>query len=90
MSSLTLYQRAAAAAMVTMPTTGQLRGTVPVDKRSLAPGGGTGDDAYDWATEGNDDLPVPTGKVNLDSVQSQIDDIHEQIAHSEGAITSRS
>ena len=58
---------------------------IPADKLTNAPA--AGDDAYPWATEGNDDLLVPTGKVNLDAVQSQIDDIHEQLAHSEGAIT---
>ena len=45
-----------------------------------------GDDAFEWATEGNTDV-IPTGKVNLDAVQNQIDDIHEQIAHSTGEIS---
>ena len=48
-------------------------------------GEGGGDDAYPWATEGNDDL-VPTDKVNFAPVQTQIDEIVDQIAHSEGTI----
>ena len=48
-------------------------------------GEGGGDDAYPWATEGNDDL-VPTDKVNLSGVQNQIDAIVDEIAHSEGTI----
>ena len=49
-------------------------------------GEGAGDDAYPWATEGNDLLLVPTDKVNLSGVQNQIDEIVDQIAHSEGTI----
>ena len=49
-------------------------------------GEGVGDDAYDWATVGNDLLLVPTDKVNLSGVQNQIDEIVDQIAHSEGTI----
>ena len=50
-------------------------------------GGGDGDDAYDWATVGNDALLVPTDKINFSGVQNQIDEIVDQIAHSEGTIT---
>ena len=57
---------------------------IPADKLTNAPGGG--DDAYDWATVGNDALLVPTDKVNLAGVQSQIDEIVDEIAHSEGEI----
>ena len=56
---------------------------IPVDKLSNAPGG---DDAYDWATVGNDALLVPTDKINFAGVQSQIDEIVDEIAHSEGEI----
>ena len=48
-------------------------------------GEGGGDDAYPWATEGNDDL-VPTDKVNFEPLQIQIDEIVNEIAHSEGTI----
>ena len=58
---------------------------IPAGKLTLAPSGEGGDDAYEWATEGNLDV-IPSGKVNLDSVQSQIDDIHDQLAHAEGTI----
>ena len=47
--------------------------------------GTTGDDAFPWATEGNNDL-VPTDKINFDPVQNQIDVIVEEIAHSRGTI----
>ena len=50
-------------------------------------GGEAGDDAYDWATVGNDPLLVPTDKINFSSVQNQLDDIVDQIAHSAGTIT---
>ena len=50
-------------------------------------GEGGGDDAYPWATEGNDDL-VPTDKINFAPVQIQIDEIVNEIAHSEGTINS--
>ena len=50
------------------------------------PGEGGGDDAYPWATEGNDDLLVPTDKVNFAPLQIQIDEIVNEIAHSEGTI----
>ena len=57
------------------------------DHEANHPGGqGSGDDAYDWATVGNDLLLVPTDKVNLSGVQNQIDEIVDQIAHSEGTI----
>ena len=46
-----------------------------------------GDDAYDWATEGNDLLPVPTDKVNFAGIQNQLDVIVEEIAHSRGTLT---
>ena len=52
------------------------------------PGEGGGDDAYPWATEGNDDLLVPTDKVNFAPLQIQIDEIVNEIAHSEGTINS--
>ena len=48
------------------------------------PGEGGGDDAYPWATEGNDELLVPTDKVNFEPLQIQIDEIVNEIAHSEG------
>ena len=35
---------------------------IPADKLGNAPGGGGGDDAYAWATEGNDD-PIPEDKL---------------------------
>ena len=44
-------------------------------------------EAYDWATVGNDTLLVPTDKINFSSVQNQLDDIVDQIAHSAGTIT---
>ena len=43
--------------------------------------------AYDWAQVGHDELQVPSAKVNLDGVQSQIDDIHAELAHAGGEIT---
>ena len=46
-----------------------------------------GDDAYEWATVGNDELQVPTAKVNLVGVQNQIDTITDELAHGAGAIT---
>ena len=52
------------------------------------PGEGGGDDAYPWATEGNDELLVPTDKVNFEPLQIQIDEIVNEIAHSEGTINS--
>ena len=57
-------------------------------KRALAPGVDTAALCLPRGngTEGNTDV-IPAGKVNLDAVQNQIDDIHEQIAHSEGDIT---
>ena len=59
------------------------------DHEANHPGGqGSGDDAYPWATEGNDDLLVPTDKINFAPVQNQIDEIVDQIAHSEGTINS--
>ena len=51
-------------------------------------GEGGGDDAYPWATEGNDELLVPTDKVNFEPLQIQIDEIVNEIAHSEGTINS--
>ena len=62
---------------------------IPANKLSNAPGGGTGDDAYEWATEGNDELLVPTDKINFDPIQNQIDVIVDEIAHSMGTITRR-
>ena len=57
------------------------------DHEDNHPGGvGSGDDAYPWATVGNDLLLVPTDKVNLSGVQNQINEIVDQIAHSEGTI----
>ena len=41
-----------------------------------------------WATEGNDELLVPTDKVNFEPLQIQIDEIVNEIAHSEGTINS--
>ena len=52
------------------------------------PGEGSDDDAYPWATEGNDDLLVPTDKINFEPLQIQIDEIVNEIAHSEGTINS--
>ena len=45
-------------------------------------------DPYDWAAEGNDALLIPTDKQNFEPIQVQIDEIHEQIAHAQGPITS--
>ena len=50
-------------------------------------GGEGGDDAYDWATVGHDDELVPTDKINFAPGQLQIDEIVDQIAHSEGTLT---
>lgn len=46
-----------------------------------------GDDAYDWATEGHDAEQVPTVKVNLSGVQSQIDRITDELTHEMGPVT---
>ena len=54
---------------------------------TLPAGGGTGDDAYDWATVGHDDELVPTAKVNLAGIQTQLDEIVDQLAHASGPTT---
>ena len=73
---------AAPTATSTMTAIGWFAGTVVAGE-----GGGDGDDAYDWATVGNDALLVPTDKINFSGVQNQIDEIVDQIAHSAGTIT---
>ena len=60
---------------------------IPANKLTLAPGGtGTGDDAWSWAEQDNED-PIPTSKVNYTGVQNQIDELHDQLAHAQGPIT---
>ena len=60
---------------------------IPANKLGNVPAGTMGDDAYEWATEGNDTLLVPTDKINFDPLQNQIDVIVDELAHNRGTIT---
>ena len=59
---------------------------IPLSKLALAPGGVDPPDVESWALAGDQTL-IPQGKVNYLAVQVQIDEIHEQLAHSAGDIT---
>ena len=49
---------------------------------------GGGDDAYDWATQ-DDVSRIPTAKLNVEGLQSQIDRLADEFGHTTGPITSK-